>query len=51
MPKGVEHDEFRAGKIDLSVVRIPMMPKGVQATKYCAARLVRIPMMPKGVEH
>ena len=37
------------------VVRIPMMPKGVEhaglGSMASTAMMVRIPMMPKGVEH
>ncbi len=30
MPKGVEHDERRAQYAEQEIVKIPMMPKGVE---------------------
>ena len=55
MPKGVEHEGQRAGRVNCQRVRIPMMPKGVEhllsGVKAPPLECVRIPMMPKGVEH
>ena len=52
MPQGVEHMYGRQS-LRGRVVRIPLMPQGVEHQLWPAASRprVRIPLMPQGVEH